>query len=99
MIEAYLQHEKERAKQGIPPLPLTPEQTADLVKLLVKPPKGKEQFLGKGRAVSGSHHRRRSAVRVDERKQAKSLDLVGQHTHREQRNRCQPDQVRRAQCP
>ena len=45
MIEAYLQHEKERAKQGIPALPLTPEQTADLAKLLVKPPKGKEQFL------------------------------------------------------
>ncbi|MDA8428298.1 MAG: bifunctional aconitate hydratase 2/2-methylisocitrate dehydratase [Geobacteraceae bacterium] len=45
MIEAYLQHEKERAKQGIPALPLTPEQTADLAKLLVKPPKGKEKFL------------------------------------------------------
>src|SRR5450631_1163809 len=45
MIEAYLQHEKERAKQGIPALPLTPEQTTDLVKLLVKPPKGKEKFL------------------------------------------------------
>jgi aconitate hydratase 2/2-methylisocitrate dehydratase len=45
MIEAYLQHEKERSKQGIPALPLTPEQTAELAKLLVKPPKGKEQFL------------------------------------------------------
>ena len=45
MIEAYLAHEKERAAQGIPALPLTPEQTADLCKLLVKPPKGKEQFL------------------------------------------------------
>ncbi len=45
MIEAYLAHEKERAKQGIPALPLTPEQTADLCKLLVKPPKGKEKFL------------------------------------------------------
>src|SRR5689334_19985215 len=45
MIEAYLQHEKERAKQGIPALPLNPEQTADLCKLLVKPPKGKEKFL------------------------------------------------------
>src|SRR6185369_1930700 len=43
--EAYLQHEKERAKQGIPALPLTPEQTAELCKLLVKPPKGKEKFL------------------------------------------------------
>jgi aconitate hydratase 2/2-methylisocitrate dehydratase len=45
MIEAYLAHEKERASQGIPALPLTPEQTADLCKLLVKPPKGKEKFL------------------------------------------------------
>jgi len=45
MIEAYLQHEKERAKQGIPALPLTPEQATDLCKLLVKPPKGKEKFL------------------------------------------------------
>src|SRR5512135_3657735 len=45
MIEAYLAHEKERAKQGIPALPLSPEQTADLCKLLVKPPKGKEKFL------------------------------------------------------
>jgi aconitate hydratase 2/2-methylisocitrate dehydratase len=45
MIEAYLAHEKERAAQGIPPLPITPVQTAELCKLLVKPPKGKEKFL------------------------------------------------------
>jgi len=45
MIEAYLQHEKERASQGIPALPLSPEQTAELCKLLQKPPKGKEAFL------------------------------------------------------
>lgn len=45
MIEAYLAHEKERAAQGIPALPLNPEQTADLCALLVKPPKGKEKFL------------------------------------------------------
>ncbi|MFA7062433.1 MAG: bifunctional aconitate hydratase 2/2-methylisocitrate dehydratase, partial [Pedobacter sp.] len=45
MIEAYLQHEAERAKQGIPALPLNPEQTAELCELLVKPPKGKEKFL------------------------------------------------------
>ena len=45
MIEAYLQAEKERAKLGIPALPLTPEQTEELCKLLQKPPKGKEQFL------------------------------------------------------
>lgn len=45
MIEAYLKDEKERASQGIPPLPLSPEQTAELCKLLQKPPKGKEEFL------------------------------------------------------
>src|SRR5512136_412401 len=45
MIEAYLMHEKERAAQGIPALPLNPEQTAELCKLLEKPPKGKEKFL------------------------------------------------------
>jgi aconitate hydratase 2/2-methylisocitrate dehydratase len=45
MIEAYLAHEKERAAQGIPALPLTPEQAADLCELLVNPPAGKEAFL------------------------------------------------------
>ncbi|MDZ4184368.1 MAG: bifunctional aconitate hydratase 2/2-methylisocitrate dehydratase [Desulfuromonadales bacterium] len=45
MIEAYLKHEEERASQGIPALPLTPEQTTELCKLLVAPPTGKEAFL------------------------------------------------------
>ena len=45
MIEAYLKHEAERKAQGIPAKPLDPEQTRELVKLLQKPPKGKEQFL------------------------------------------------------
>ncbi|HET9552781.1 MAG TPA: bifunctional aconitate hydratase 2/2-methylisocitrate dehydratase [Anaeromyxobacteraceae bacterium] len=45
MIEAYLKHEAERKDQGIPAKPLDPEQTRELVKLLQKPPKGKEQFL------------------------------------------------------
>ncbi|MFZ3208657.1 MAG: bifunctional aconitate hydratase 2/2-methylisocitrate dehydratase, partial [Geobacteraceae bacterium] len=45
MMEAYLAHEAERKAQGIPPLPLNPEQTAELCKLLIKPPKGKEKFL------------------------------------------------------
>ena len=45
MIEAYLAHEKERAAQGIPALPLTPEQTTALCELLVNPPAGKESFL------------------------------------------------------
>ncbi|WP_432823461.1 bifunctional aconitate hydratase 2/2-methylisocitrate dehydratase [Trichloromonas sp.] len=45
MIEAYLKHEEERNAQGIPALPLTPEQTAELCKLLQAPPAGKEAFL------------------------------------------------------
>ncbi|MSM38550.1 MAG: bifunctional aconitate hydratase 2/2-methylisocitrate dehydratase [Geobacter sp.] len=45
MIEAYLQHEAERNSQGIPALPLNPEQTAELCKLLEAPPAGKEAFL------------------------------------------------------
>lgn len=45
MIEAYLAHEAERQAQGIPALPLTPEQATDLCKLLEAPPAGKEDFL------------------------------------------------------
>jgi aconitate hydratase 2/2-methylisocitrate dehydratase len=45
MIEAYLMQEAERNALGIPALPLTPEQTAELGKLLVTPPAGKEKFL------------------------------------------------------
>ena len=45
MIEAYLKHQEERNSQGIPALPLTPEQTVDLCKLLENPPAGKEEFL------------------------------------------------------
>ncbi|WP_298037646.1 bifunctional aconitate hydratase 2/2-methylisocitrate dehydratase [uncultured Desulfuromonas sp.] len=45
MIEAYLRHEEERNAQGIPALPLNPEQTADLCELLQSPPAGKEEFL------------------------------------------------------
>ncbi len=45
MIEAYLKHEEERNAQGIPALPLTPEQTTDVCKLLENPPAGKEEFL------------------------------------------------------
>ena len=45
MIEAYLRHEQERNAQGIPALPLNPEQAADLCKLLQAPPAGQEDFL------------------------------------------------------
>jgi aconitate hydratase 2/2-methylisocitrate dehydratase len=45
VIEAYLQSVEERKSLGIPAKPLDPEQTRELVKLLQKPPKGKEDFL------------------------------------------------------
>ena len=45
MLEAYRDHVAERAAQGLPPLPLSPEQTAALVELLKSPPKGEEDFL------------------------------------------------------
>ncbi|RMF42885.1 MAG: bifunctional aconitate hydratase 2/2-methylisocitrate dehydratase [Deltaproteobacteria bacterium] len=45
MIEAYLRHEEERKAQGIPALPLNPEQATQLCDLLQNPPAGKEEFL------------------------------------------------------
>ncbi len=45
MLEAYRAHVAERAVLGIPPLPLSPAQTGDLVGLLKNPPKGEEAFL------------------------------------------------------
>ncbi|RLJ65020.1 bifunctional aconitate hydratase 2/2-methylisocitrate dehydratase [Sulfurisoma sediminicola] len=45
MLEAYRAHVAERAALGIPPLPLTKQQTVDLVALLQAPPKGEEAFL------------------------------------------------------
>ncbi|HPX61475.1 MAG TPA: bifunctional aconitate hydratase 2/2-methylisocitrate dehydratase [Deltaproteobacteria bacterium] len=45
MIAAYKQHEAERAAQGIPPLPLDPEQTACLCELLRDPPAGQASLL------------------------------------------------------
>ena len=45
MLEAYRQHVAERAALGIPPLPLSAQQTEQLVALLKAPPKGEEAFL------------------------------------------------------
>ena len=45
MLEAYRAHVAERAALGIPPLPLSKQQTADLVALLKAPPAGEEAFL------------------------------------------------------
>jgi len=45
MIENYREHVAERQAQGLPPLPLNAQQTAELVELLKNPPAGEEQFL------------------------------------------------------
>ncbi|GHD67042.1 aconitate hydratase B [Luteimonas padinae] len=45
MLEAYRHHVAERAALGIPALPLTAQQTADVIELLKNPPAGEEQFL------------------------------------------------------
>ncbi len=45
MLENYRAHVAERAALGIPPLPLTAQQTAELVELLTNPPAGEEQTL------------------------------------------------------
>ncbi|BAU15208.1 bifunctional aconitate hydratase 2/2-methylisocitrate dehydratase [Leptolyngbya sp. NIES-3755] len=45
MLESYRQHAAERAALGIPPLPLSPQQTSELCELLKSPPAGEEAFL------------------------------------------------------
>lgn len=45
MLESYFKHEAERQKQGVPPLPLSPEETEEVCKLLENPPAGKEELL------------------------------------------------------
>ena len=45
MLEAYRQHEAERAAQGIPAKPLSPEQVASLIEQLQSPAQGDEATL------------------------------------------------------
>ncbi len=45
MLQAYRAHIDERTAQGIPPLPLDAQQTADLVELIKNPPAGEENYL------------------------------------------------------
>ena len=45
VLEAYREHVAEREALGIPPKPLTAEQTAGLVELLKNPPAGEEETL------------------------------------------------------
>ncbi|TPV92470.1 MAG: bifunctional aconitate hydratase 2/2-methylisocitrate dehydratase [Myxococcales bacterium FL481] len=45
MLAEYRQHVEERAAAGVVPLPLSAEQTAQLVELLKSPPDGEGEFL------------------------------------------------------
>ena len=45
MLESYFKHEAERQKQGVPPLPLSPEETEEVCKLLENQHAGKEELL------------------------------------------------------
>ncbi|ANN68014.1 bifunctional aconitate hydratase 2/2-methylisocitrate dehydratase [Bordetella bronchialis] len=45
MLATYRQHVAERAALGVPPLPLSAQQTADLIELLKAPPAGEDAFL------------------------------------------------------
>lgn len=45
MLSSYRQHVAERAALGIPPLPLTAQQTAEVIELLKNPPAGEDKFL------------------------------------------------------
>ncbi len=45
MLEAYRHHVAERAALGIPPLPLTAQQTTEVIELLKAPPAGEAEFL------------------------------------------------------
>ena len=45
MLENYHKHAAERSKLGIPPLPLTAEQTSQLCELLKDPPEEQKEEL------------------------------------------------------
>ncbi len=45
MLKSYRDHVAERAALGIPPLPLSAKQTAEVIELLKAPPAGEESFL------------------------------------------------------
>lgn len=45
MLAEYRQHVAQRAEQGLPPLPLDEQQTAQLIELLNQLPAGEEDFL------------------------------------------------------
>jgi aconitate hydratase 2/2-methylisocitrate dehydratase len=45
ILDTYREHTRERGQQGIPPLPLTAKQVADLVELMKTPPEGEGAYI------------------------------------------------------
>jgi aconitate hydratase 2/2-methylisocitrate dehydratase len=45
MLDSYFEHENERKSQNIPPLPLSPDQTSEVCRLLENPPQGMADIL------------------------------------------------------
>lgn len=77
MLEAYRAHVAERAALGIPPLPLSKQQTADLIELLKNPPKGEENAL-----VELITHRVPAGVDDAAKVKAEFLDKVAKGTEK-----------------
>jgi len=77
MLEAYNALVAERAALGIPALPLTKDQTAELVVLLKNPPKGKEAEL-----VELITHRVPAGVDDAAKVKAEFLDAVAKGTEK-----------------
>ncbi|MBU3561462.1 bifunctional aconitate hydratase 2/2-methylisocitrate dehydratase [Polynucleobacter hallstattensis] len=77
MLEAYNAQVAERAALGIPALPLTKDQTAELVGLLKNPPKGKEAEL-----VELITHRVPAGVDEAAKVKAEFLDLIAKGTEK-----------------
>jgi len=77
MLEAYRAHVAERAALGIPPLPLSKQQTADLIELLKNPPKGEENAL-----VELITHRVPAGVDDAAKVKAEFLDKIAKGTEK-----------------
>lgn len=77
MLEAYNAQVAERAALGIPALPLSKDQTAELVGLLKNPPKGKESEL-----VELITHRVPAGVDEAAKVKAEFLDTIAKGTEK-----------------
>ncbi len=77
MLEAYNAHLAERAALGIPALPLSKDQTAELVKLLKNPPASKEAEL-----IELITHRVPAGVDEAAKVKAEFLDVVAKGTEK-----------------